>query len=89
MPCWLHPVDEDLGGQLRSVVEPERRLVQILERPTGPQFAPFQRPEVVSSFVFSDTTSAPPLAYCGAPVAESRQRIMEPDQKPAESDDPQ
>ena len=34
----------------------ERRLVQILEGPAGQQFAPFQRPEVVSSFVFPDTT---------------------------------
>ena len=31
------------------------RLVQILERSAGQQFAPFQRPEVMSSFVFSDT----------------------------------
>ena len=33
-----------------------RRLVQVLERPAGQQFAPSQRPEVVSSFVFLDTT---------------------------------
>ena len=32
------------------------RLVQILERPAGQQFALPQRPEVVSSFVFLDTT---------------------------------
>ena len=51
---FIHPGAPNLIS-LRSA---GTRLVQILERPTGQQFAPFQRPEVVSSFVFSDTTGA-------------------------------
>ena len=45
-----------IGGRIRGNVSDERRLVQILEGPAGQQFAPSQRPEVVSSFVFSDAT---------------------------------
>ena len=45
-----------LGREVLAEIASVARLVQILERPAGQQFAPFQRPEVMSSFMFLDTT---------------------------------
>ena len=48
------------------VIAEQARVVKILERPAGQQFSPSQRPEVVSSFVFLDTTGFPKSSDAGS-----------------------
>ena len=62
-PTWgytrLRGALKNLGHELgRNTIKRILAEHGILERPAGQQFAPFQRPAAVSSFVFLDTTGS-------------------------------
>ena len=63
-------------NQLVAFYGRPRRPVQILERPAGQQFAPSQRPEVVSSFVFLDTTRSHLTRYDFPYVLQSQMAFL-------------